>query len=314
MADVEAGPPAKKSRGRSSHTAAKVAHRIVFAAQDPTYAGLLPEGAAKSLEEFAVAAGALRPWMSHLFETELYRRGVLGMMSSLWPGELMRLVLRKRFMDDEARAAIADGASQLLIVGAGFDTLGLRIAGEFPTVGVVEIDTPATSATRATAMEKISLTPQNHSVVGAELGSVSLGEVVERVPDWDSECRSVTVAEGVLMYLSRVEVQGFLSEFRSHSGAHSRLLFSYLTADDEGRPDMGRWSGVTRTSLKLLREPLRWCLPEGELEGFLGGAGYRLLGPKGRYDFKERYLTPAGIDQPVGTIERFAVAESVLPV
>ena len=151
------GQPAAKPRGRTSHTAAKVARSVVFAAGDPVYAKLLPDGAAESLEEFAVAAGVLKPWMCRLFESELYRRKVTGMMTSLWPGEMMRLTLRKRFVDDEVRTAIAEGATQLLIVGAGFDTLGMRIAADFSTARVVEVDTPVTSAKRIAVITVLNI-------------------------------------------------------------------------------------------------------------------------------------------------------------
>ena len=82
-----------------------------------------------------------------------------------------------------------------------------------------------------------------------------------------------------------------------------------MTSDQDGRPSMGRWSALARASLKLVGEPLRWSLREGELGGFVEGAGYRLLGPPERYDLGERYLAPLNIDMPVGVIERFAVAE-----
>ncbi len=296
-------------RGRTSHTAAKVARGVVFAARDPTYAKLLPDGAARSLEDFAVAAGVLKPWMCRLFESDLYRRKVIGMMTSLWPGEMMRLVLRKRFVDDEVRDAIAAGATQLLIVGAGFDTLGLRIAGDFSAVRVVEIDTPATTGKRMTTIEELGWTRPNHRVVGAELGRQSLGEVLDGQTEWSVDDRTVVVAEGVLMYLCQEDVVAFLSEISAHAGPLSRLVFSYLTADQYGRPYMGRWSGLTRASLKLIGEPLRWCISEGGLERFLRDAEYQLLGPQGRYDFRARYLEATADDQPVGTVERFAVAE-----
>jgi hypothetical protein len=47
------------------------------------------------------------------------------------------------------------------------------------------------------------------------------------------------------------------------------------------------------------------------LTALLEANGFRLLSPPERYDLKVRYLAPRGIDQPVGQMERFAVAEAV---
>jgi O-methyltransferase involved in polyketide biosynthesis len=111
------------------------------------------------------------------------------------------------------------------------------------------------------------------------------------------------------MYLSKEEVLSFLSEVREYTGRGSRVVFSYLTSDREGRPSMGRWSSLSRLSLRLIGEPLKWSVCEGELQRFFDDAGYRLLGPPERFDLKERYLVPLEVDLPVGVIERFAIAE-----
>ena len=85
-------------------------------------------------------AGVVTPWMERLFGSRWYRGLVARLMKKMGPGELLRLTLRKRFVDDEVRTAIDDGARQLLIVGAGFDTLGLRVTQDVSDVVVVEVD------------------------------------------------------------------------------------------------------------------------------------------------------------------------------
>jgi methyltransferase (TIGR00027 family) len=284
---------------------------VLLAARDPLHARLLPRGAEESLREFSQAAGVLTPWMLKLIENEWYQRKMMGMLANRWPGEMMRLTLRKRFVDDEVRDAIEDGVSQLLIVGAGFDTLGLRIAKAFADVRVVEVDAPATAGKRFAAIEKLQWHRANHEVVSANLGATPVCDVLNAVSGWSLSARTVVLAEGVFMYLSKKEVLAFLGEVCGHTGRGSRVVFSYLTADREGRPSMGKWSGLSRLSLKVIGEPLKWGVREGELQEFLEGAGYRLLGPAERYDFKERYLVPLEVDLPVGVIERFAIAEAI---
>jgi methyltransferase (TIGR00027 family) len=298
-------------RQRPSHTAAKVARGVLYLSGDPLYARLLPEGAAESIERLSLAAGVVKPWMLRLFERSWYRRLIGWVVDKIGPGELMRLTLRKRFVDDELRAAIGAGAGQVLVVGAGFDTVGLRIAEAYPEVMVVEVDTAATVDRKRGALENIGGHRGDYHLFAADLARSSLGQVLNAVPTWREDAQSVVVAEGVMMYLDEVEVAGFLHEIQKCTGPRSRLIFSYVAADDRGRPYLGVLSGLIRVSLKLVGEPLRWAVRAGELESFLQRSGFRLAEPPARFDLQKRYLAPLGIDQTVGQIERFAVAEII---
>lgn len=298
-------------RSRASHTATKIARGIAYVARDPLHASLLPEGAASSIERLSLEARVLKPWMCSLFERQWYRRLMERTVDWVGPGELMRLTLRKRFVDDEVQAAIQAGAGQLLIVGAGFDTLGLRVAESFPDVAVVELDAPATAKLRRKAIAGMNFLHSNHHLEGVDLGSTKLSEVLAAMAAWDTTRQAVVVAEGVLMYLSESEVAAFLRTIRAHSGTASRLVFSYVTTDEKGRPYFGKLSGLIRASARLVGEPLRWGVGSGGLAALLEGNGFRLLGPPERHDLRLRYLAPRGIEEPVGEMERFAVAEAV---
>lgn len=301
--------PSLSRRKRPSHTAAKIARGLVYVARDPKYADLLPKGAADSVERLCLEAGVLKPWMLRLFESGWYQRSIDYTVRWLGRGELWRLTLRKRFVDDEVKAALSEGARQLLVVGTGFDTLGLRMAQTFPDVTVVEVDTKPTVQQRADALHRLGMDHDNHHMVGADLAASSLSELLGSLACWQSDAKSVAVAEGVLMYLDESEVSSFLKEIKSTCGPGSRLIFSYVRADKKGRPHMGRLSGVVRASLMLVGEPLRWGVRDGELEPFLEKSGFRLAGAPDRTDLGRRYLTSRGIDETVGKIEQFVIAE-----
>jgi O-methyltransferase involved in polyketide biosynthesis len=48
------------------------------------------------------------------------------------PGIVRHWMLRKRWIESRVRARIAAGASQVVVLGAGLDTLGVRLASELP--------------------------------------------------------------------------------------------------------------------------------------------------------------------------------------
>lgn len=298
-------------RRRSSHTAAKVARGVVFLAGDPVHARLLPEGAAESIERLCLAAGVLKPKQIRLFEAPWFRRFAQWLDKAVFKGEFMRLTLRKRFVDDEVRAAIDAGAQQLLIIGPGFDTLGLRIAARHAEVTVLEVDAPATAERRRAALQRMNGRYSNHQLVSADLSQTSLRDTVRNVDDWRPNLQTAVVAEGVIMYLTEAEVSALLEDIREMTAPGSRLVFTYIKTDAKGQPTVGGLTKVLRVSLAIVGEPFRWGMQPQLLEAFLEQRGFRLCGPPNRFDLRSRYLIPSGIDQRVGDAELMGVAETL---
>jgi methyltransferase (TIGR00027 family) len=228
------------------------------------------------------------------------------------PGMALHVGLRKRFFDDETRTALAAGATQVLIVGAGFDTLALRLAAEFPEVTFVEVDQAATHAVKRASVEALGALRPNLHLLSADLAVESLEQVLAGLDAWRPAGVSVVVAEGLLMYLPEVDVTGLFQAVRRSTAPGSRLLFSYLLHDEAGRPQVGKLPAVTRGMFELLGEPLRWSVREGGLQEFLASHGYRLSPPPERYDLRRRYLEPAGLGGlELGRVELLASAETV---
>src|ERR1700744_4339294 len=52
---------------------------------------------------------------------------ILAYIDRRWPGSRASGVARTRWIDDEVRTALSDGAEQVVILGAGFDTRAYRM-------------------------------------------------------------------------------------------------------------------------------------------------------------------------------------------
>lgn len=72
-----------------------------------------------------------------------WRSGVLQRFAV--PGFYLHFVLRKRWIETLAREAIDRGTSQVVILGAGLDTLSLRLAETNPECTFLEVDLPGFS-------------------------------------------------------------------------------------------------------------------------------------------------------------------------
>ena len=225
-------------------------------------------------------------------------------------GQMLHLVLRKRFLDDEVRAAIEAGATQVLVIGGGFDTLSLRLAKEFPAVSFLEVDHPPTHEVKARAVTEMGDERPNLRLEGVDLAQRSLAEFLQQSPDWSIEAMSAVVAEGVLMYLTEADVVAFLEAVRDCTRQGSRLLFTYVYEGALSRKNLGWLGGALTLFLKLSGEPFRWGVSPAGLEPFLEVHGYRTLAGAERFDLERRYLRAAGLaDRKVARFERVAAAE-----
>jgi methyltransferase (TIGR00027 family) len=295
---------------RPSHTAVKIGKGQVFLAQDPQIARFLPEGSVELSERLMTSVGLLKGWERSLFGSVWFQKISAFIERHTMPGASLHVALRKRFMDDETRAAIRDGAKQVLVVGAGFDTLSVRLAGRFPEVLFVEVDQPGTHEVKRRAVGALDAHHSNFQLLGVDLASTSLEEALSFVGPWQRDRESVVIAEGVLMYLEESAVAAFLEAIHSLTGAGSRLLFTYMRRDEAGRIYGGKLGSITRLSLKMIGEPWCWGAGEGMLPDFLAKRGFQLTAPE-RCDLRSRYLEPAGLaDRQLGDVERVAIARS----
>src|SRR5882672_5169852 len=156
---------------RPSSTAALIAAATVFLARDPRLAPLVPAGAAPRCARCLESVSLLRA-VQALSHPALRWAARLAERATV-PGLLLHFMLRKRWIEEAVRAALAEGCEQVVVVGAGFDTLALRLSREFRSATFVEIDHPATQASKMRAIERTGA-PGNLRFVPADLARVRL--------------------------------------------------------------------------------------------------------------------------------------------
>lgn len=297
---------------RPSRTALQVALAVPYAAHHRRWGALLPSDLVTAAEDMLLASGTVsrarlkrmqRPWYQ-LFGTAAERLTV--------PGLTLHLALRKRWTGDEVEAAISDGVRQVLVVGAGLDSLCYRLAPRHPDVQFVEIDHPASQGIKRQALARLGETGQplasNHRLVAADFSRTDLETVVSGLDGWRPEEPAVLIAEGLLMYLSDDDVASFFDAAARVAGRGSRVLFSYLQRTASGRFLLGPGGSLAVLGLKLQGEPWTWGIRVRELPDFLAHHGWTLTEPE-RFDLCQRYLEPAGLgDEPLSRLERLAVA------
>jgi len=259
-------------KDKPSKTARKVALNIVTLGAKPGMDRVLPPGVAEATATLLVASGAVGAAAVRFSRS---RRAVAIYEAFDWmmPGQFEAFAHRKTFCDHQVREGIREGATQVLVLGAGYDTLGWRLAPEFPGVGFFEIDHPATARLKATGIAELGQRDNLH-LIQEDLGEQRLVEVLAANHSWDRTTPSVVVAEGLLMYLPPAAARDVFGQCAEIAGAGSRIAFTYVGTDAHGRPDAGRWTGLVLWILKASGEPWLWSLRPEELTPFLEETGW----------------------------------------
>ncbi len=254
-------------KDKPSRTAYKVALSIVTLGAKSGMDRILPPGAVQATEQVLVASGVASArtvrWSRSQRMVSVYEA-----FDWLLPGQFEAFAHRKAFCEHQVRDGIDAGASQVLVLGAGYDTMGWRLAPEFPSVNFFEIDHPATARCKAKGIDAMGQR-DNLFLMAADLSKRKLMHVLKANESWKQGGRTVIVAEGLVMYLPPEAVCELFYQCAVVTGVGSRIVFSYIPSGADGRPDVGRWSGLMLWLQKLIGEPLIWSKRPEELSPFL---------------------------------------------
>jgi len=256
---------------KPSKTAYKVALNILTLGTMPDLAGVLPPGIVDATEQLLIASKAVSTktvrWSLSPQKVRVYRA-----FDWMMPGQFEAFAHRKAFCDRQVRESIDAGATQILVLGAGYDTLGWRMAPEFPHVNFFEIDRPATATLKVKGIEEMGLRENLH-LIAEDLGQKRLVDVLANDKNWNQTAQTTIIAEGLLQYLTPEAVKDLFAQCASITG-ESRMAFTYTPMGEDGRPDAGPWTGLLLWLLKIGGEPWLWSIRPDELGLFLEAVGW----------------------------------------
>jgi methyltransferase (TIGR00027 family) len=261
-------------KNKPSRTALKVAFSIVTLGSKPGMEVILPSGIVDATRKLLVASGAAGEitvkWAQSQTSVAIYEA-----FDWMLPGQFEAFAHRKAFCESQVREGIDDGATQILVLGAGYDTLGWRLAPKFSGVNFFEIDHPATAHLKARGIESMGRRKNLH-LVAEDLSKRKLSDVLKTDKSWDLSAQTVIIAEGLVMYLSPETVRDLFCQSAALVGGGSRIAFSYIPAGADGRPDAGRWTGLMLWLQEVAGEPWTWCIRPEQLGVFLDETGWTI--------------------------------------
>ena len=253
----------------------------------------LPEGARLAEDPFGLrfgraparAVAAAFGGFPRLADLAVRRAGAIGHL-------LLWLQVRTRVLDDVLLAFAGRGGAQVVLLGAGFDCRAARFARELSGATVFEVDHPATQAEKRRVLESAGARAGRVEYLDwdfeerpmAELGSALAGR------GHDATRPTLTIWEGVTMYLSEAAVDASVAAVRDLSAPGSELALTYFDRARVERP-----SGWGRTAARVVGwvgEPFRFGWDPRELPGWLEPRGFALLWDRSGEELARGLLAP----------------------
>jgi methyltransferase (TIGR00027 family) len=250
-------------RGRPSNTALVVAAGLQLASTRTT----------APADALHLGAGLLQrahPRLAALLRRTWFRRLCDLLEGATLPGICTHFVLRKRILRRHAQTALAAGCTQVVVLGAGYDTLCMELRRARPDICCIEIDHPATQSAKRAAVDGIGT-----GFIAADLAQQELGPLLAAHPGFRADASTLFVAEGLLMYMPLDAVHGLFAQM-AKAAPCCRVAFTWFEPRPDGRPGFHRYSRLIEAWLRWRGEPFLSCMAPVELERFLTGAGFTL--------------------------------------
>jgi len=210
-------------RGLPSRTSILVAAARAFASRDPDEGVRNPDWLADRLigpEELALIRET--PFAQGLMQTysEAIQNPALVFFAS-------QMIVRTRFIDEALLRAVKNGATQIVILGAGFDSRAYRFQKQLGDCRVFEVDAEPTQEYKKKRVKEIlNDLPVNLNYVRTDFTQDNLSDALQAAGFRKGE-KSFFIWEGVSMYLPETSVRETLRMVVSHSTPGSSIVLDY---------------------------------------------------------------------------------------
>jgi methyltransferase (TIGR00027 family) len=186
--------------------------------------------------------------------------------------------LRTATIDAAVRDAVARGAKQLVILGAGCDGRAWRMP-ELAGVKVFEVDHPATQGDKRAHVAELPPAIGIVNFVPIDFEREALAAVLQRAGH-DRSVPTCWIWEGVVMYLTHDAMRATLAGVAERSAPGSTLIVNYHTVHR---------GFIARLIFRLIGEPQISAWSPDEMAADLRSVGFRVREDTGMLDWNNRF-------------------------
>ena len=259
-----------EANGLPSRTSILTAAARAFGSREPDASVRNPDWVADRLigpaELALIAEHPLSKALDLDFEEAIHHPDIFGFA---W-----LMLVRTRFIDELMERAVRNGATQLVILGAGFDTRAHRFAELLKDVAVFEIDYSTTQEYKKQRVDAaLGGAPANVVYASIDFARESLRKVLHR-SGFHAGRKTYYICEGVSMYVPEEGMKEMLRAIAEESAPGSGLMLEYLNRS--GIEVMMKYPmGMIKNAIDW-GEPFLFGVPDGQDREFFLEMGLEL--------------------------------------
>jgi len=240
------------------------------------------------------------------------QQNTIARLNEALPGLNEYMIARTAYFDQLFREALKQKTSQIVLLGAGYDTRAYRFAKLNHASKIYELDAAPTQNRKLECLKKARIEiPEIVNFVSIDFNTQSSKDTLLSA-GYQNDQKTLFIWEGVSYYLEPESVDQTLEFVCENSHPESSLALDYTISVTDDNIDA--FYGV-REFIHTMQEHhgsevLLFSIPEGKIKSFLESRGFRLVEHLDNQQIEERYLTDEN-EQLIGHMTghfRFATA------
>ena len=212
------------------------------------------------------------------FVKYLLKLRILNLQGRISPeGIYPYVIARTKYIDCIFQNAVKNGAEQVVIFGAGFDSRAIRLTDQNTNIIVYEIDTYFTLDAKTKQFRKRGIVkPENNIYIPIDFDKE---EIILKLDDssFNISKKTLFILEGLIMYLSEKAIDETFKLIHDYSPSGSLLVFDYIYASVL-RQEL-KYFGEKSIYERVKKDGESWTfgIEEGEIENFLNQFNFNLI-------------------------------------
>ena len=199
---------------------------------------------------------------------------------------------RTHYIDAALRKAAADGATQVVVLGAGLDSRAYRFHASHPQLRFYEVDLPAMVEAKKTRIaEALGGLPSYVRYAPIDFNTQKLADVLPPL-GYDPKQRTFFILEGVVMYVVEPGNAATFDFIRTNSAPGSVVVYDYVLKDViQGKAKRYYGAAYLAYTVERLGEPFVFGWTPAEAASWAKKRGLRVVEDVDHRELGRRHLT-----------------------
>lgn len=214
------------------------------------------------------------------------------LMRTMFPPGIYEYVLaRTKVIDSAFLEALEGRFTQIVLLGAGFDTRAMRFSDRNQGTQIFELDVATTQQAKIEVLHKKKIpVPAAVSFVPIDFDQEDIFIALSKA-GYQPGQKNLFIWEGVTMYLAAQAVDGTLDFIHRYSAGGSRVVFDYIYAAVLRREN--RYYGERGIYNRVASAGEGWTfgLEDGAIRSFLAARGFECIAHYTPSQLENMYLT-----------------------